>query len=353
MTGDGTNTYINRPTGGTLYFREGNGNEMTLSPGGAVGFFNRNVQPFWIRNNGLVGVATFPLNQFEVAATATSVDALHAYGANAASGSGNSGSTALYGLGGAGDPNNSNAFGGDGVYSIGGGGPTGGNGIVGNGGNGTDPSGSDGVGGFFVGGNGVTGGGVGVAGIAGGSNWAGVFQGPVDITGDLDVGGQKNFKIDHPTDPANKYLVHSTIESWEMLNIYTGNITTDALGEATVRLPVWFEALNTDFRYQLTVIGQFAQAIIAREIEKGQFTIRSSMPNVKVSWQVSGVRQDAYAKSHPLVVEQEKEARLRGYYIHPELYGAPQEKQIEWARHPELMKQIKEQRVSHPSRASR
>jgi len=25
-------------------------------------------------------------------------------------------------------------------------------------------------------------------------------------------------------------------------------------------LPDWFEAENTDFRYQLTVVGQFAQA---------------------------------------------------------------------------------------------
>jgi len=109
-----------------------------------------------------------------------------------------------------------------------------------------------------------------------------------------------------------------------------------------VHLPNWFEVLNTDFRYQLTVIGQFAQAIVAREIQDGEFAIRTSAPNVKVSWQVTGVRQDAYAKAHPLVVEEQKEARLRGFYIHPELYGAPAEKQIEWARHPALMRQAKE-----------
>ena len=130
-----------------------------------------------------------------------------------------------------------------------------------------------------------------------------------------------------------------------MMNIYTGNITTDGQGQATVQLPEWFEVLNTDFRYQLTVIGQFAQAIVAREIEHNQFEIRTSVPNVKVSWQVTGVRQDAYAKAHPLVVEQEKEARLRGFYIHPELYGAPPEKQIEWARHPQAMRRMKEMRT--------
>jgi hypothetical protein len=134
------------------------------------------------------------------------------------------------------------------------------------------------------------------------------------------------------------------------MNIYNGNITTDGQGEASVQLPGWFEVLNTDFRYQLTVIGQFAQAIVAREIQNGAFAIRTSAPNVKVSWQVTGVRQDAYAKAHPLVVEQEKEARLRGFYIHPELYGAPAEKQIEWARHPEMMRRAKEQKLrQHPA----
>jgi len=155
----------------------------------------------------------------------------------------------------------------------------------------------------------------------------------------------KDFKMDHPLDPANKYLFHASVESSEMMNIYTGNITTDSQGEATVQLPEWFEVLNTDFRYQLTVIGQFAQAIVARKIENNQFGIRTSAPNVEVSWQVTGVRQDAYAKAHPLVVEQEKEERLRGFYIHPELYGAPAEKQIEWARHPQMMKKIKEMKA--------
>ena len=80
----------------------------------------------------------------------------------------------------------------------------------------------------------------------------------------------KDFKIDHPLDPANKYLLHASVESSEMMNIYTGNVTTDGQGEAMVHLPDWFEVLNTDFRYQLTVIGQFAQAIVAREIQNGR-----------------------------------------------------------------------------------
>jgi hypothetical protein len=56
------------------------------------------------------------------------------------------------------------------------------------------------------------------------------------------------------------------------------------------------------------------------------------------------VRRDPFAKAHPLVVEEAKSARERGYYIHPELYGASEEKQIEWARHPEMMRRIRETR---------
>jgi trimeric autotransporter adhesin len=161
----------------------------------------------------------------------------------------------------------------------------------------------------------------------------------VTISGTLSA-SVKNFKIDHPLDPAGKYLVHASVESSEMMNIYTGNVTTDAQGEARVQLPEWFEALNTDFRYQLTVIGQFAQAIVSSEVQNHEFTIRSSVPNVKVSWQITGVRQDAFAKANPLAVEAEKEPRLKGFYLHPEFFGAPAEKQIEWARHPQTMKTL-------------
>jgi len=178
---------------------------------------------------------------------------------------------------------------------------------------------------------------------AGSGGIAGNFNGNVTITGTLSA-ATKNFKIDHPLDPANKYLVHASVESSEMMNIYTGNVITDAQGEARVQLPDWFEAVNTDFRYQLTVIGQFAQAIVSSEVQNHEFAIRSSVPNVKVSWQITGVRQDAFAKANPLVVEEEKEPRLKGFYLHPEFYGAPAEKQTEWARHPQMMKQIKEQR---------
>jgi len=122
----------------------------------------------------------------------------------------------------------------------------------------------------------------------------GFYAGNLNVTGKL-TKGSGSFKIDHPLDPANKYLSYSFVESPDMMNVYNGNITTDRHGLATVVLPDYFEALNQDFRYQLTVIGQFAQAIVKQEIENNRFTIKTNRSLVKVSWQVMGIRHDAYA----------------------------------------------------------
>ena len=106
-----------------------------------------------------------------------------------------------------------------------------------------------------------------------------------------------------------------------MMNIYNGNVATDAKGYATVTLPDWFGALNKDFRYQLTCIGQFAQAIVSQEIQDNQFVIQTDKPGVKVSWQVTGVRQDAWAKANRIPVEQTKPEAEKGKYLHPESFG--------------------------------
>ena len=81
---------------------------------------------------------------------------------------------------------------------------------------------------------------------------------------------------------------------------------------------------------------------IAQEIENNSFRIAGGMPGSKVSWQVTGIRQDAWANAHRIPVEVDKSERERGFYIHPELFGAPEEKGLAWARHPETMKQLKE-----------
>jgi len=154
----------------------------------------------------------------------------------------------------------------------------------------------------------------------GSSGYAGFFEGRVHVNGNLSK-SSGSFKIDHPLDPANKYLYHSFVESPDMMNVYNGNIITNGEGYATVQLPEWFEALNKDFRYQLTVIGQFAQAIVAEEVENNRFVIRTDKPNVKVSWQVTGIRKDPYAENHRVPVEEWKPTHERGKYLYPELYG--------------------------------
>jgi hypothetical protein len=106
-----------------------------------------------------------------------------------------------------------------------------------------------------------------------------------------------------------------------MKNIYDGVVTTDCSGYAVVEMPAWFEALNRDFRYQLTPVGQFAQVMVASEIENGRFAIRTDKGNVKVSWQVTGIRHDAYAEAHRIPVEEEKKPDERGHYLRPELFG--------------------------------
>lgn len=143
----------------------------------------------------------------------------------------------------------------------------------------------------------------------------------LDVLGNLDVTGSKNFKIDHPLDPANRYLRHFAIESSQVLNVYSGNVTTDEAGFASVTMPDWFDAINRDFRYQLTVIGSFARAIIAEEMVDGRFVIQTDEPNVKVSWQVTAVRSDPHLLANPPVVEGEKPDEERGTFLSPVYRG--------------------------------
>jgi hypothetical protein len=137
------------------------------------------------------------------------------------------------------------------------------------------------------------------------------------------------FKIDHPLDPENKYLVHSFVESPDMMSVYNGIAALDGKGEAWVSLPDWFQALNADFRYQLTALGGPAPSLhIATEIAKNRFRIAGGKPRGRVSWQVTGIRHDAYAAAHRLAVEEEKAPEERGYYLHPDLFKQPPEKGI-------------------------
>jgi len=159
------------------------------------------------------------------------------------------------------------------------------------------------------------------------SSGNGYFNGNLNVKGTLSKGGG-SFKIDDPLDPEHKYLSHSFVESPDMMNVYNGNVVTDKHGYATVTLPEYFEALNRDFRYQLTVMGVFAQAIVAKKIAENRFVIRTDKPNVEVSWQVTGIRQDAWANANRIPVEEEKPTAEQGRYLHPELFGTGQDKSV-------------------------
>jgi len=127
-----------------------------------------------------------------------------------------------------------------------------------------------------------------------------LFQTNINGEKNLYLSGFKCFKIDHPTDNT-KYLQHASVESNQVLNMYSGNVTTDGNGMATVTLPSYFKEINTDYRYVLTVVGQtFAQAIVYQEIDSNnQFKIKTSEPNIKVSWQVTAKRNDTYLLNNP------------------------------------------------------
>jgi hypothetical protein len=131
--------------------------------------------------------------------------------------------------------------------------------------------------------------------------------GNLNITGSISA-GVKSFKIDHPLDAENKLLHHASIESDEMINIYNGRATTNSDGFVAIQLQDWMNALNKDFKYQLTVVGKdFSHAIVWEEIdEKGSFIVKTSSPKTTVCWQVIGTRHDKYAAEHPLQVVTEK-----------------------------------------------
>jgi hypothetical protein len=258
-----------------------------------------------------------------------------------------------------------NGSGGDGVRGFGGFVSTGigGVGVAGYGGDGNGaPDGSQGA----VGGSGVyavggassgvgrragTGievdGGFGINGATRG--YAGVFRGDVQVYGTLAKSGG-SFKIDHPLDPENKTLSHSFVESPDMMNIYNGNVELDASGEAVVELPDWFGALNRDYRYQLTAVGAPGPNLyVAEKVANNRFRIAGGTAGMEVSWQVTGIRQDAWANAHRIPVVEDKPEVERGSYLTPDAFGQPEERGVEWARDPETMRKRKEVRLAAKS----
>lgn len=210
--------------------------------------------------------------------------------------------------------------------------------------------------------------GVGVYGYSG-LGYAAYLEGRVYILGPLVKPGG-SFKIDHPLDPANKYLSHSFVESPDMKNVYDDVVELDNKGEAEIQLPDWFDVLNKDFRYQLTAIGApgpnlyIAEELISESATTSKpgsdngndsghnnnngnrFKIAGGKSGMKVSWQVTGIRKDPWANSNRIQVEEDKSDNERGYYLYPDLYGQSEDKSISRLLLPEWKRKMEEPVVS-------
>ena len=176
-------------------------------------------------------------------------------------------------------------------------------------------------------------------GVAGSGSTYGVFS-----FGRTGASGTKSFRIDHPSDPANKYLYHYSAESDEVINFYSGKASLDEQGEAVITLPAYFAAINKDPRYTLTAVGAAMPMLhIAEEIDEDalasaaaagpgepvvacSFRIAGGAPGGKVSWRIDAVRNDRWVQRHGAPVETDKPRSERGAYQHPELYSLPEER---------------------------
>jgi hypothetical protein len=131
-------------------------------------------------------------------------------------------------------------------------------------------------------------------------------KGGFAVTGSISK-GSGTFVIDHPLDPANKLLYHSFVESPDAKNMYDGIATLNGAGEATVRLPDYFDALNGEVRYQVKPIGESMPNLHIKEEEHDNtFVIGGGVPGGKVSWQVTGIRHDPFIEANPIIPEVEK-----------------------------------------------
>ncbi len=141
------------------------------------------------------------------------------------------------------------------------------------------------------------------------------FTGPVLITGNAHVTGTISkgagtFAIDHPLDPKAMLLYHSFVESPDVKNVYDGIVTLDERGEAEIPLPSYFIALNKDFRYLATPFdGAMPDLHLKNPVNRSffdgdiSFEIAGGTPGGRVSWQVTGVRHDAFIREHPVEIE--------------------------------------------------
>jgi len=130
------------------------------------------------------------------------------------------------------------------------------------------------------------------------------------------TGTKHGFYIDHPLHPLTMTLSHTPLETDALRTFYDGTVVCDKNGAANVT------ALNKVVRYQLTCVGGWAQVTVMESAAnattaggiagKHEFQITGGYEGLRVDWQVTGLRRDAWARYHPFAPERMKEGEKRG-----------------------------------------
>ena len=133
--------------------------------------------------------------------------------------------------------------------------------------------------------------------------------GDVNITGTLTTVPPKAFRINHPLDPENQWLIHAAIEGPEGGVYYRGEARLME-GRAEVTLPSYFEALTRP-EGRTVLVSPLAEAdepvsmLAVGRVRDGRFTVRAldgNNPSQPFYWEVKAVRADV----SPLEVEVDK-----------------------------------------------
>lgn len=147
--------------------------------------------------------------------------------------------------------------------------------------------------------------------------------------GDTGATGTKSFQIDDPRDPENSWIRHYCTESSEPLLVYSGTVALDSNGAAMVSLPDYWSSINANPRYQLTPIGaSMPNLYVASEVANNKFKIAGGKAGMKVTWTVTGTRNDPWVRRSGIRDVITKPASARGKYYDPSLYGQPNTKSL-------------------------
>jgi hypothetical protein len=72
---------------------------------------------------------------------------------------------------------------------------------------------------------------------------------------------------------------------------------------------------------------------VKAEVKGNAFSIAGGAAGQRISWLLTGIRQDAWANAHRIPVEEEKPQAERGLYLHPTELGKPAASGIDAVRH--------------------